>query len=72
MRLTEQPAGNVTVSVVGDGQANVVSVNGVSVTPAQYAVIGGIRHSTQFTGNVDLTATVNWRWLRPPHLDSYR
>ncbi|MFL6033947.1 MAG: hypothetical protein ACJ74I_02620, partial [Gaiellaceae bacterium] len=57
IRLTEQPAGNVTVAIVGDGQANVSSINGVAVTPAQYAVIGGIRHSTQFTGNVDTTAT---------------
>src|SRR5262249_49558813 len=42
MRLTQQPTGNVTVSIVGDGQANVDSINGVPITPAQYAVIGGI------------------------------
>ena len=43
VRLTQQPAGNVTVSIVGDGQADVVAINGVAITPAQYAVIGGIR-----------------------------
>src|SRR5262249_35206071 len=57
LRLTEQPTGNVTVSIVGDGQADVVAIDGVAITPAQYAEIGGIRPSTQFTGNVDTTPT---------------
>src|SRR5262249_23516750 len=57
MRLTEQPTGNVTVSIVGDGQADVAAINGVALTPADYVAIGGIRPSTQFTGNVDTTAT---------------
>ena len=57
VRLTQQPTGNVTVSIVGDGQADVVAINGVAISPSQYAVIGGIRPSTQFTGNITTTAT---------------
>ncbi len=57
VRLTEKPTGTVTLSIVGDGQADVVSVDGTPLTPADYVAIGGIRPSTQFTGNVDTTPT---------------
>ena len=54
IRLTQQPTGNVTVSIVGDGQADVVAINGVAITPV--AVRGHRRHPAarrSSRGNVD-------------------
>ncbi|RUY91989.1 hypothetical protein, partial [Mesorhizobium sp. M7A.F.Ca.CA.001.10.2.1] len=53
IRLTKAPSTNVSVAVLTDGLADVVSVNGVAVTPGSgYSIIGGLRPTQIFDGNL--------------------
>ncbi|MBK5565794.1 hypothetical protein [Ensifer sp. SSB1] len=53
IRLTKAPSTTVQVAIVTDGLADVVSVNGVAVTPGSgYTVIGGLRPTQIFDGNL--------------------
>lgn len=49
IRLTKQPTDVVTVALLTDGLADVVSVNG---QPVAYAEIGGLRASQRFDGQI--------------------
>ena len=53
-RLTKAPAPGktVTMSVLTDGLVDVTKVNGVAITPAGYANIGGYQPSRAFEGSV--------------------
>jgi hypothetical protein len=52
IRLTKQPVADVDVAVITDGLADVVSVNGAAVTPADYQEIGGLRPAQIFQGSI--------------------
>ncbi|MBI3917574.1 MAG: hypothetical protein HY322_11275 [Betaproteobacteria bacterium] len=52
IRLTKEPLSDVQVAILTDGLADVVSVNGAAVTPAGYAVIGGLRPTQMFEGSL--------------------
>jgi hypothetical protein len=52
IRLTREPDGEVRVAVLTDGLADVVSVDGNAVTPDSYAIVGGLRATQMFSGNI--------------------
>jgi hypothetical protein len=52
IRLTTTPTGDVRVVITPDGLVDVVSINGVAVTPADYVEIGGDIPSRVFLGNL--------------------
>ena len=55
LRLTKVPTAPVQIAVLTDGLVDVVSIDGVTVTPADYAVIGGYQASRAFEGSVSVT-----------------
>jgi hypothetical protein len=52
IRLTRQPDDSVTVAVLTDGLADVTSIEGITITPEDYAVIGGLQATQLFSGNL--------------------
>ena len=52
LRLTKQPTADVDVAIVTDGLADVVSVDGTALTPADYQEIGGLRPTQIFLGSI--------------------
>ncbi|HEX4998781.1 MAG TPA: Calx-beta domain-containing protein [Terriglobia bacterium] len=52
IRLTKEPLAPVQVAILTDGLADVISVNGALITPAGYAVIGGLRPTQMFEGSL--------------------
>ena len=50
LRLTKAPTANVDVAILTDGLANVVSIDGVAVTPETYQSIGGLQANQIFNG----------------------
>ncbi|MDQ0612685.1 hypothetical protein QF046_000326 [Microbacterium sp. W4I4] len=57
IRLTTEPNGDVRVVITPDGLVDVVSVNGVAISPAQYVAIGGDIPSRVFLGNLTFSGS---------------
>jgi len=52
LRLTKEPEAQVEIAILTDGLADVVSVKGNPVTPADYELIGGLRPVEIFEGSL--------------------
>jgi len=52
IRLTREPDDTVRVAVLTDGLADVVKIGATTISPEDYAVIGGLRATQMFNGNV--------------------
>ena len=50
LRLTREPSDTVEVAVLTDGLADVIEIDGATVTPADYTVIGGLQANQIFNG----------------------
>ncbi|MGU3646985.1 hypothetical protein ACLBXX_18660 [Microbacterium sp. C23T] len=57
IRLTTTPTGDVHVVITPDGLVDVVSINGVAVTPDDYVEIGGDIPSRVFLGNLSFAGS---------------
>jgi hypothetical protein len=50
IRLTRKPTDNVSVAVLTDGLADVISIGGAAVNPNDYVEVGGFRPTQVFSG----------------------
>ena len=58
LRLTQAPTSEVAVSLIGDGLADVVEVDGVVTGPRDYQDVGVVVPYQAFTGNVTVAGNV--------------